>query len=257
VESIKNMWNRLKEFFLKKQFKVQDSFKTEALDPVKSCPELSIVMMKYKNTLSLSNDEVAKTRGYREVISLAESLLNHQSETVRQKVKKYQGLSYYQMKNFTESLRIFENLAIDTNASDNWFNVMTSAVLSKDFARGEQAFQNAESAIESENHQSGSVSLPYLNYYYICVLCDAKAYEKCFAPLDFLKNLYCALSITDDTFLHIRGVPFLSDTLDLAVNIFVFADEKQRGLKWLQELESGVDIDGKQQIEKVRKKLFV
>jgi hypothetical protein len=49
----------------------------------------------------------------------------------------------------------------------------------------------------------------------------------------------------------------LSDTLDLAVNIFVFADEKQRGLKWLQELESGVDIDGKQQIEKVRKKLFV
>lgn len=209
----------------------------------------------YANVFQMTGENERKS-GFEEIILKVDNILNLQKDknsNFYQKIIKWKALSLFQLKRNEEALPIFELLAEKQGTPKAWLNVMSSAILSGKIDVGERAFEKAKHPLSQ-----GSVDDPVdekqpsgaeLNYYYICTLCAVKEYKKCLDPLNVLKDLYSTLVITDSTFLYIRRIPFIEDTLQKAVEVFKHEQMKEYGLKWLEELASNVDEDGNSTIQ--------
>ena len=149
------------------------------------------------------------------------------------------GLARFQLQEYALAADALEIVARRRNGSDDWFNVATSATLARQVDRGRRAYDEAVARGRWERLNSAQAP-----FYYAFALRDVGAYEQALDPLTELRAVYAALSITDDTFLYIRGVPFLSDTLELATEIFQALGRPAEGRAWMEELIEAVDPEG-------------
>lgn len=190
---------------------------------------------------------------YDEVISKALPLVNDKDNNVSFEFKLKIALSYFRKGNYKESLELFEKVALIKNDVGSWFNVITSAILSNEIQKGKNAFNKCLELQEISGFKQ-QPSVPFIRYYYACALNDVGLFNEALEQLSELKNIYMQLVITDDTFVYIRGVPFMSHTLDLARKVFNGLRMDFSHSEWLKELKQKVDDDGKEIIEKFYEK---
>ena len=74
---------------------------------------------------------------------------------VAQRAERMLGLVWFHQRKYTKALPIFEDLARQTNSLNDWFNVVTSATLGGEIARGAGAF---ERALERQRSQADEAS---------------------------------------------------------------------------------------------------
>lgn len=180
---------------------------------------------------------------------LAQKPINNEDKDVSLESKQKIALSYFQMGNYIKSLKLFEQIALTKNDVMSWFNVLTSAILSNNLQKGKDAFIKALE-LQKNSGFNQQPSVPFIRYYYACALNDVNLFNEALEQLDELKNIYMKLVITDTTFVYIRGVPFISNTLDLAKKVFDGLEINFSNSDWLIELKQNVDDDGKTIIEK-------
>jgi hypothetical protein len=153
------------------------------------------------------------------------------------------ALSEFRKKNFTEALVLFQGIAsVSTDAGD-WFNVITAGALAGEIPTAEHAFEVAIQCQAACNH-SQQPSIPFMRYYFGCALRDRLYYDKAFRQIEELRAIYEEFRITDDNFLHMRGVPFLSQSMSLAMDVLRGLGDSIDPVAWLGNFGGRLDKDG-------------
>ncbi|MCL2318396.1 MAG: hypothetical protein FWC44_05045 [Methanomassiliicoccaceae archaeon] len=161
------------------------------------------------------------------------------------------ALSHYYKRDYERSLPLFEEIASQKNDVESWFNVLMSLMPFNKTQQGKEVFNKILKMHKGlHKDQPRELGINYIKFYYACGLNDAGLFDEALEQLEDLKKIYTELKITDDTFVYIRGVPFLSHTLDLAEKVFDGLGRDLSDSDFLNDLEKGVDEEGKAIIEK-------
>jgi hypothetical protein len=180
-------------------------------------------------------------------------MTNTSLETQRQT-----GLDLFQREKFAEAQEIWLGITKSSQDPNDWFNLATSATMSKEIKAGKAAF---DKALELADMGKGefNVSRPTIFYYYMKTLIEAKEFERAFGILqNLLTSHYLGTGNTDDThlFLSNGGVlmpsfeSVISDSEPIFQNI-----EKIKACNFLSDLKTKVNKEGKEVIEQVEKRL--
>ncbi len=208
-----------------------------------------------ENIFEQEIDSLYENKKYDEVILKAFDLSSN-GKQISLKNKQHVALSYYYKKDYKQSLSLFEEIALKKNDVESLFNVLMSLMPLNKTQQGKEVFNKL---IKFHKEMGGAgkgqnfvpqLCIPFIRYYYANALLDAKLFEDALEQLEELKKIYIELKITDDTFLYIRGIPFMSDTLDLAKKIFEGLNMNFSNSDFLNELKIKVDDDGKDIIKK-------
>jgi tetratricopeptide (TPR) repeat protein len=165
------------------------------------------------------------------------------------------ALAYFHTKQYALSTPLFVQLAEKRNVSAAWFHVCTSAVAEKKFELAEDAYKKTQELIKFEKHTQHTIPVSMMGYIYLCALADAGNYDATLPLLDKMKNNYKAIFITNDHFTASRQLPFFSQFLIVAKNIFQNIQDKTLISAWLTDFISGVDSDGKEKLEQLKKEV--
>lgn len=193
-------------------------------------------------------DKLYEEKNYDEIIARVSSW-TAEGKNVPSDVKQKLALSYYYKRDYAQSLKYFQEIAAEKENRENLFNVLMSALALKQTEYSGEIFNKLLNLRDrTDKNSPRELGIPYIRFYYARGLYEAKLYAEAMEQIEELKKIYLCLKITDDTFLYIRGVPFLTQTLELAKNIF-----DARGLdfshsSYLIELKQGVDEEGKNTI---------
>ena len=164
--------------------------------------------------------------------------------------RKVVALSEFRKGNFTEAMVLFQGLAAVSADASDWFNVITAAAMAGEIPIAEHALQVAIQCQDASDH-SQQPSIPFIRYYFTCALRDRSEYDKAFGQLEELRALYEQLRITDDTFLHLRGMPFLSQTMNLAVEVLRGLGASIEPEVWLKDFGGRLDEDGENYLKEL------
>ncbi|MFN0275055.1 MAG: tetratricopeptide repeat protein [Chitinophagales bacterium] len=190
-----------------------------------------------------------------------DKIIEHETEIIAQEedddAKQALALAYFHSKQFEHSTPLFQKLAEKRNVSSAWFHVCTSAVAEKKFELAEEAYKKTQELVKFEKHTQHSVPVSMMGYIYMSALADAGNYTAALPLLEKMKNNYKAIFITQDHFAASRHLPFFSIFLLSAKTIFQNTSDKNFASAWFNDFISGVDSDGKEKLEELRKELGV
>ena len=102
---------------------------------------------------------------------------------------------------------------------------------------------------------SDGLSSPFIRQYYACALRDRGEFARAFEQVEELRAIYEQLKITDDTFVYIRGVPFLSHTMDVAVDVFRGLGDSFDWQQWVDAFAKNLDDEGREYLQSVKERL--
>lgn len=187
-------------------------------------------------------------------IALAKPFLSSADAELRRQAKKHIALSTFRKKEFQEASDLFRELADESADAGDWFNVVTSATLGGHIVDGEVAFQKALECQEAAGYTQ-QPSVPRMRHWYACALRDQQEYRRAFEQIEELRGIYEQLKITDDTFVYIRDVPFLPDTMDVTVDVFRGLGNAVDAVGWIERLAAKLDDEGQQYLEEVKNRL--
>jgi len=226
-------WNRQKKWFGKNS---KSQPETEAADLPERRSELRDAWVAFDN---LDFDGAIKTVG---------RFLRVGDDNLAREARKVVALSEFRKRNFTEAMVLFQGLAAASADASDWFNVITAAAMAGEIPTAEHALQVAIQCQEAANY-SQQPSIPFMRYYFACALRDRREYGTAFGQLEELRALYEQLRITDDTYLHLRGMPFLSQTMSLAVEVLRGLGDSIEPEVWLQDFGGRLDEDGENDLK--------
>jgi tetratricopeptide (TPR) repeat protein len=185
---------------------------------------------------------------FEDVLAETEPFLNFKNDVLRLEANKLAGLAYFRSQRYEQATPHFQTVARSSTDVADWFNVVTSATLAGDFQTGADAFDKALECQKEANY-SQQPSVPFMRYYYACALRDKGQWETALQQINELRKTYAQLHITDDTFVYIRGVPFLGQTLRVAMDVFQGLGRNADAETWFNSFAKNLDEDGRTLVE--------
>jgi tetratricopeptide (TPR) repeat protein len=168
--------------------------------------------------------------------------------------KKFTALALFRKGDYAAAGDLFQELAADSHEAGDWFNVATSATLAGEIDLGERAFELACKCQEAAGYRQ-QPSLPLMRQWYAAALRDRGEFARSLRQIEQLRTIYEQLKITDDTFVYIRGVPFVSATMNVAVDVFRGLGDAFDGPAWIDAFARSLDDEGKQYLAEVKHRL--
>ncbi|MGC1378794.1 MAG: hypothetical protein WA821_21360 [Anaerolineales bacterium] len=213
--------------------------------------------MKMNNTKELASARNAFAKEKFDVaIAKAKPFLDSAISDIKLEAAALTGLANFQKKEFEKAQSCFQMVVESSHKAEDWFNLLTSSTMAGDFATAQVAFQKTVE-YRKAGEDPEEISIPFIIFYYACALRDKKKWDTALEQIEELRKIYEQLAITDDTFVSIRGVPFLSDTLQVALDVFRGLGDKFNADKWLNSFAKKLDADGKTLVQEYRQKLKV
>lgn len=218
--------------------------------------KIKSLLKKKPPDLSLTDKiwELLENEKYEEVISGAKKLLGHKSVSIAKDANKIMGMALFRQAKYQEALPYFQKATEYNPGISDWFNVVTSGTLSKNVKVGRNAFDKAVQLQLDSGHKE-QPSIPFMRQYYACALRDIGEYELALVQINELRKIYEQLKTTDTTFVYIRGVPFLSHTMDVAVDVFNGLGASFDAQEWIQRFSSKLDEEGQEYLNEVKAKI--
>lgn len=191
---------------------------------------------------------------YDEVVFGAEKLLNNKSESIAKDACKLMGMSLFRQDKYQEALPYFQKATEYKPEVNDWFNVITAGTLSKNIDAGRSAFEKAVQLQLDTGHKE-QPSIPVMRQYYACALRDVGEFNLALEQINELRKIYEQLKITDTTFVYMRGVPFLSHTMDVAIDVFNGLGTSFDAHEWIKTFSSKLDEEGQEYLNEVSAKI--
>lgn len=185
---------------------------------------------------------------YQKAIEVTREFVDEENQVLRVEANKIIGLAYVKQKDYSAATEHFKRVAEITNDSGDWFNVTTSAALAHQQNLSLKAFEKTLEHYE-ETSTIGTMSIPNMRLYFMQTLAGVEQYEKAFAQLNELKEIYKSLGLTDETYLYMHGVPELGETLRAAVPLLKQMSSQERN-QWLDDFATELDEEGQELINK-------
>jgi tetratricopeptide (TPR) repeat protein len=186
-------------------------------------------------------------------ISLASQHL-HRPPPLGTEATKLVGLAEFRKADYRAAIPRLEHVARLTNKPEDWFNLCTSATMAGAIEVGVAALGRALSALQQPDAQS-PISMPQMRVHFAEALVQKCEFELAVEQIDELRKIYEQLRITDDTFVHIRGVPMLPHTMEVALSAFRGLGRSFPAREWISEFASRVDEDGARYLRECAKRL--
>ena len=198
--------------------------------------------------------EAMGQREPRRAMMLAEPLLDHDDPAVAEEAKRVVAVASFHTQDFTRSAELYEQLAAGSEASFDWFNYATSSVMADLPYQGEAALLKA---LEFHPNQVGppAPTVPQMRHYLGCALRDRGFFERALLQLDELRRYYGMVRVTDDHFVYVRGLPFFSSTLDLAVDVFRGLNNPDAAAAWFDGFATEVDQEGAERLTEAKARI--
>lgn len=195
-----------------------------------------------------------ETEDFDSAINHAQEFMDAVDDALALESRKIVSLGQFRKENYSTAVPLFHEIAKTTNDVGDWFNVITSATMAGDIELGEHAFDQALRLQKSADY-SEQPSVPFMRQYFACALRDRGEYEKALGQIEELRSIYEQLKITDDTFVYIRGVPFLSHTMDVAVDVFRGLDNTFDSIGWIDSFATKLDDEGREYLQTVKERI--
>jgi tetratricopeptide (TPR) repeat protein len=220
----------------------------------RSANEAEAQQPEYRRELRELRLAIEVEQDFDKAIELAVPFLNSHDAELRRQAKRFIALSTFRKGDYVAAVEHFRELAADSTEAGDWFNVATSATLEGDIEFGEQAFEKALRCQVAANY-SQQPSVPFMRQWYACALRDQKQFWRSLAQIEELRKIYEQLKITDDTFVYIRGVPCLSHTMDVAIDVFRGLGDSFDGVYWIESFQEKLDEEGRSYLDDIKKRL--
>ena len=175
-------------------------------------------------------------------------LLASKHPAIAQKALRLLGLEQFHQGNFAQAWPLFEELAEQTQTTGDWFNVATSATLAGNLDGGAKAFENAVKH-QPDSDSASQPCVAMLHYFYGCALRDAGAYERAFENVEVLRAMYEKLPNSSKAQLELRGMPSVSNLLELFVDVLAESGDIPEAVTWLRAFGAKLDAAARQQVE--------
>ena len=188
-------------------------------------------------------------------LELATQHTNSRDVELAADAKKLVALIQFRRGQYKTALALFRDVVAVHDDAGNWFNVATAATLDGEIESGRTAFDRALAAIERGNVADG-LSSPFIRQYYACALRDRSEFTRALEQIEALRSIYEQLKITDDTFVYIRGVPFLSHTMEVAVDVFHGLGDGFDWNQWIESFARKLDDEGREYLNTVKQRLI-
>lgn len=145
---------------------------------------------------------------------------------------------------WAESAAYWETLFAQESTSHNALQIASSSVMAGELAKGEQWFAKALEV----NERTGDT--PQIHSYtnFISAL-DMSGQQRAALPyLEWVREIYQNLHITDATFLTLRGVPFFGSFLDKSAPIVAASMDAGQASAWYSAMLPHIDQDGQDEL---------
>lgn len=165
------------------------------------------------------------------------------------------ALAHFRLGEYEQARATFAWLANEYGDVNDWFNLMTSAILAGNIEQGMEAYNQAKELRAHAENDEG-VPIPQMMYYACRALADAGEYDRAFTVLNELIDIYKQLHITDDTFLYMRGVPMLPHAMEAVQIVLTARKDKMDIDTWFAMLDASLDDEGREIIQQTKQKIL-
>jgi tetratricopeptide (TPR) repeat protein len=166
------------------------------------------------------------------------------------------GLGRFRSGEYQDSLPFFETAARGSDQASDWFDLASAELMAARPEEAEESFQKALDCQEASGYTQ-QPGVPFMMYFFMFALSKEGFQERAFRHLEELRKLYEAMKITDDTFVYVRGVPFLSQTMEAAIPVLRVVLTRQEAVGWLRSFASKLDKPGKAYLKDCEARLDV
>ncbi|GAA5787046.1 hypothetical protein [Chitiniphilus shinanonensis] len=176
------------------------------------------------------------------VLRLATPQLDAANPAVRADAQRLCALAQSRLGDWPAASGHWQALFALEPTAHNALQVATTSVMCGEIERGEQWFrQSGELNASSQDTNPIQAHISFLT-----ALCNVGRHADALPYLGWIRDVYRRLHITDDTFLHLRGVPFLSVFLENSWPVLHAALDAPAIEAWYGELIADLDEDGAQ-----------
>ncbi|HDR9582196.1 TPA: hypothetical protein QDC22_008009 [Burkholderia stabilis] len=154
------------------------------------------------------------------------------------------ALAYSAMHRYPEAFRYWLALFEQEPSAHNAVQLATTSVMCGEVERGEAWMQKAAEV----NHETREQSDVNARVNFISALMQSGRPHDALPHLDWVRDVYGHVRITDSTFLYMRGIPFFSAFLENSLEILKAALPAAAIAPWYGELTGKLDEEGEAQL---------
>lgn len=198
--------------------------------------------------------ELLQSEKYDEVILGAGKLLGNPNEHITKDASKLIGMALFRQAKYQEALPYFQRATEYDPEVNDWFNVISTGTLSKNIEIGRHALEKAIQ-LQHDTGYKAQPSIPLMRLHYACALRDIGKFLLALEQINELRKIYEQLKITDTTFVYLRGVPFLSNTMVVAVDVFNGLGSSFNSKEWIESFSSNLDEEGQIYLTEIKAKI--
>lgn len=183
---------------------------------------------------------------YGEVEPLALPYVNAEAPLLKADANRLCALACSRLERWPQAFGYWLSLFELEPSAHNAQQLATTSVMCGEIERGEAWLMKADE-INAETHELSAVTL---RTNIITALSKTGQYKAAVKHLEWLKRVYEHLSITDSTFLYMRGVPFFSAFLENSYPILnrVWTTDEMR--VWYRSMQPQLDAEGREAVQK-------
>lgn len=166
------------------------------------------------------------------------------NSSINQKPSKLQNaLALSREKKHIEAYPLFEELYNENKNATNTFNLFQCAVYCNQIEVEKKLYEKLKCYSPNIKKEPMELSGCFVRCYYGFILCDVNRNEEAVEIVEYLINVISNYSVTDPTFLYIRGIPSAQMVYDLIKKTFI--NNKEALNKYKNKLYSLLDYDTK------------
>ena len=154
-----------------------------------------------------------------------------------------QALSLSREGRHIEAYPIFERAYNQQRNATNTFNLFQCAVYCGKTEIENELYERLKCYAPNPKKEPMELSGCFVRYSYACILCDVGRSREAVEILDYLLDVLSHYTITDPTFLYIRGIPTAKMMYELIKK--TFADDEAQCNAYKMKLVSRLDDDTK------------
>lgn len=162
------------------------------------------------------------------------------SDALRNDANRICAIACARLARWAEASAYWETLFAREATSHNALQVASSSVMAGDLAKGEQWFAKTVE-VNTQTNDTPLIS-SYTNF--VSALDQSGQHRAALPYLEWIREIYQQLHITDGTFLTLRGVPFFGSFLDKSAPIVAASMDAAQARSWYAGMLAHIDQDG-------------
>lgn len=181
---------------------------------------------------------------YAAALAAASPYCGAAADALRNDANRLCAMACSRLERWADATAYWEALFAHEATSHNALQVASSAVMAGELAKGEQWFARSLEI----NEQTGDT--PLINSYtnFISALHQSGQLRAALPYLEWVREIYQNLHITDATFLTLRGVPFFGSFLDKSAPIVAATMDEGQARSWYSAMLPHIDKDGQDEL---------